>query len=857
MLSTQSVHNATQYKFTVLMYGSSSTALETVTKYFPSTDGDTLTVDIDLSMELAYWSSLLPRLTMISVTVTAIGSGYYLTSNPSDPKEIRIQPSPANLTYSYSDTDDMITIACQNSQNDSAQIVLGLMDPAESSRRVSKTTSSPVDGKYLVNLAGDAVRKVNKDGQQWIVFAESIGDHHSLPSSLTMLPDHVEVLTDTEIKSVVYDDESTKLSFDWNHHYGASAYKASISYSTKDGDILVTEKETSSTNLTVYFDKVVPHWESVFNSIISITATVRALGTGWYINGPPSDLDVTRIAAPSSLSFIATDSEILIIWDTSHGETYNITANGDYGQVKRTSVVGAPDKDSYLLQKRSLLYPSTSPRIKTIKLSIIALKEGYLPSVATTMQASIETQAIVESNMFGAPSGKSFDDGANQPTIVAMKSLAIYHESSIYGLQASYYLADGSVYAGPLHGGQTGHQTVLTFEKQESIIAISALSSNSTKLSQLFIVTQQTEGSFKRYGPYGAAVPSNPDQHIKFSGNVLSLKGNYDENFINAIGFTFTYTYPIILASRQLGGLGGNAFDENTMTHIPRLVTISGINLTYSQEHVSTIQLTYRSPDGASMDGPTHGTAKDNKVDLRFDDYEVVIQVRGDTYYDQELQHPSNVVQQLSFKTLKHDGTTKIYGPYPGNAGQPFNYTFVITGELMGLYGRSGWFLDSLGFYYSLQRTELFGGNGGVAFDVNSIISNISGIKTLKVQSSYKIDAIEVTYFDTLRKPLETPNHGGFTAEGQVTTIEFEEDEEIIQVKLGEYYDTTLETPHYLIGTLQMMTQKEDGSQKVYGPFGSRSTKEFTLDGRVMGFFGRSGWFLDAIGMYYIPFPRH
>ena len=64
--------------------------------------------------------------------------------------------------------------------------------------------------------------------------------------------------------------------------------------------------------------------------------------------------------------------------------------------------------------------------------------------------------------------------------IVGIKRLAIYHETLIHGLQADYFLPTGSDYRVPFHGSQVGKKAILQFDKQESIIALSAVSSSVT-----------------------------------------------------------------------------------------------------------------------------------------------------------------------------------------------------------------------------------------------------------------------------------------------------------------------------------------------------------------------------------------
>ena len=274
------------------------------------------------------------------------------------------------------------------------------------------------------------------------------------------------------------------------------------------------------------------------------------------------------------------------------------------------------------------------------------------------------------------------------------------------------------------------------------------------------------------------------------------------------------------------------------------------MKIQYRHDHILTIQSTYLLQDGKTWEAPTHGIIEGTTENLQFEDGETIIEVSGNTYFDMNLVKPKTIVKQLSFRTQNKAGVTKSYGPYGG--GQQDSPMFTLTGAFLGLFGRSGWFLDSVGVYYSLQRTELFGGSGGNAFDVESI-TNIVAIKALKIWSSSRIASIEVTYLTTAGKTLNALKHGAHNDNGRLNSIEFEEGEEIVQMEIGTYLDNSLLKPKDIVGKLKIVTQKDNGSRKEYGPYGHRSTKEYTLEGRVIAFFGRSGWYLDAIGMYYIP----
>ena len=86
------------------------------------------------------------------------------------------------------------------------------------------------------------------------------------------------------------------------------------------------------------------------------------------------------------------------------------------------------------------------------------------------------------------------------------------------------------------------------------------------------------------------------------------------------------------------------------------------------------------------------------QIKLQFPE-EVLISVSG--HYCPVVYGGGPVIRSLSFKSNK-----RTYGPYGVEEGTPF---YLLTnGYIVGLFGRSGWFLDSLGFYLSPPKPTLF-----------------------------------------------------------------------------------------------------------------------------------------------------
>lgn len=89
--------------------------------------------------------------------------------------------------------------------------------------------------------------------------------------------------------------------------------------------------------------------------------------------------------------------------------------------------------------------------------------------------------------------------------------------------------------------------------------------------------------------------------------------------------------------------------------------------------------------------------------------------------------------------------------------------------------------------------------------------------------------------------------HGG--KGGNLTTITFEKGEEItsIEGKIGRYIDAG-----EIVSQLSIVTMKGGGTFARYGPFGTKGVTDFSINGTILGFYGKYGLFLSRIGCYII-----
>ena len=281
------------------------------------------------------------------------------------------------------------------------------------------------------------------------------------------------------------------------------------------------------------------------------------------------------------------------------------------------------------------------------------------------------------------------------------------------------------------------------------------------------------------------------------------------------------------------GGNGGSAWDDDILAHSPAIVGVRSIAIRHGNQ-VDSLQVTYLLADGSSYTASKHGGGGGTPSSFTLAGDERIIRVEGKTNH--------TLVDQVTFITKNAAGIEKRYGPY-GKTGKT---AFSIDGYVVGFYGRAGNLLDALGVYYlpPLTKSALYGGDGGNAFadPVETNIPPVVNIKRMRIRHGNQVDSIDADYELLGGGVLDGTNHGG--SGGRPTDVSFVEGELIEQMS-GRTNNT-------LVDQITFTTRKPDGSTGKYGPFGKTGRTEFQVDGRIVGFFGRSGNLLDALGVFYV-----
>ncbi|KAB1218458.1 Agglutinin alpha chain [Morella rubra] len=132
-----------------------------------------------------------------------------------------------------------------------------------------------------------------------------------------------------------------------------------------------------------------------------------------------------------------------------------------------------------------------------------------------------------------------------------------------------------------------------------------------------------------------------------------------------------------------------------------------------------------------------------------------------------------------------------------------------------------------------------WGGNGGISWDDGTY----HGVREIIVVYGRCIDSIQMVY-DKNGKPVSAEKHGGVGG-NQITEIKLQYPEEFL-VSVSGHYSPMVHGCSPVIRSLAFKSNK-----RTFGPFGVEEGTPFTFSmdgGIIVGFNGRCGWYLDAIG---------
>ncbi|GLJ20599.1 hypothetical protein SUGI_0375130 [Cryptomeria japonica] len=328
------------------------------------------------------------------------------------------------------------------------------------------------------------------------------------------------------------------------------------------------------------------------------------------------------------------------------------------------------------------------------------------------------------------------------------------------------------------------------------------------------------------------------------------------------------------VAAGPWGGEGGLCWDDEVHAGIRQIIIKSGTA-------IDSIVIDY-DDGGQAKRSVRHGGSGGPETDKITFDYpnEVLLSISG--YYGPFYTNGPSAVRSLTFCT-----NLRKYGPYGVEQGTFFESS-QLGSRIVGFHGRSGLFLDAIGVYNRLfinccsgnkkcdaslllprvvsvvrdivEAVKLtnpqenlkvshlkpvpagpWGGRGGNPWDDGIY----SGIRQIVVGFGTAIDNIIVEYVRN-GQSVWSARRGG-NGGSRTETVKFDYPNEVL-VSISGYYDTFGQSNALTVNSLTFHTNR-----RKYGPFGEEKGTYFTspsTGSKILGFHGRSGWYLDAIGVH-------
>ncbi|CAN6341465.1 unnamed protein product [Urochloa humidicola] len=374
------------------------------------------------------------------------------------------------------------------------------------------------------------------------------------------------------------------------------------------------------------------------------------------------------------------------------------------------------------------------------------------------------------------------------------------------------------------------------------------------------------------YAVYASSQPKpqyanpSPDNDGAVWNKMVSFPSYYGDKGAAAMSSTQTYG--------PWGGSGGTIFDDGVYTGVWQ------INLTRAAG-ISSMKVLY-DRNGQAVWGNKHGFSGGVPSDKIVFDFpsEVLTHITG--YCDSAILMGPTVVRSLTFHTNK-----RTFGPYGDESGTYFSTSFT-NGRIVGFHGREGWYIDGIGVhvqegkvasqrfvsrpttptsplvhYNMLAQTQSdtytnnevaygmvkepvpmgpgpWGGEGGRPWDDGVY----TGVKQIYIMRGAFIGSIQVEY-DRSGYSIWSTRHGN---SGHIThRVKLDYPHEVLTCVYG-YYNTSMEDGPRVLRSLTFITNRGK-----YGPFGDEGGAYFSsamTEGKVVGFHGRSGQHLDAIGVH-------
>ncbi|KAI3887437.1 hypothetical protein MKX03_022117 [Papaver bracteatum] len=398
--------------------------------------------------------------------------------------------------------------------------------------------------------------------------------------------------------------------------------------------------------------------------------------------------------------------------------------------------------------------------------------------------------------------GDPWDDGFH----TTVKQLVIVHGAGIDSIKFEYHDNSGTSFWSQKHGGSGGFKTdkiELDFPG-EYLKSISGYYGSINDWSPVFIRSLTIESSRKKYGPFGSQQGTQFSfPATSFASKIVGFHG-HSSWYLTSIG---VYLEPV---------------DDQVNQNIRPSKALMSSQLVTSQNFVSDFG-THDHTKGYSIVQGSSGHVQDN-------------------FNSNYLLGPSSTTTtptSVRISKVMVKDTTKMTSFV--NILDLCTPTYLQKGSSSNLEG--------------VVSYGPWGGNGGSTFDDEVY----TGIRQVNLTRSTALVSIEILY-DRNGQPIWGNKNGGAGGKNlekasfpiymlfDYCTIVFDYPFESLTHITG-FYGPLMFVGPTVIKSLTFHTTEQPIGNKKYGPFTCYSIT-VPLNGMVIGFHGRGGWFIDSIGVH-------
>nr|ABA94721.1 Jacalin-like lectin domain containing protein [Oryza sativa Japonica Group] len=430
-------------------------------------------------------------------------------------------------------------------------------------------------------------------------------------------------------------------------------------------------------------------------------------------------------------------------------------------------------------------------------------------------------------------------------------SLMIGCGEVIYSIAFSYYDYNGQQHkVGPWGGDgpDKGVNHTIQFSLSEYLTGISGTIASSPYgviITSLTLVTNT-----RTYGPYGQ-VGGTPFQiPIQIKGSIVGFFGRVGW-YVDAFGIYVNpnqdATHEDEAAVVKIGPWGANEGEAHDIDVLPcRLESVA----ICSSDYVESFGFSYSDRSGHQHTAGPWGRPGGNTHTVQLGSSEFLIGFSGTTGPSSTLA--KDVVTSLTLIT-----NARSYGPFGQVEGSPFQVPMRNNASIIGFFGRGDLYVNAIGVYINPEQEKIeqeagitkigpWGGNGGNAQDID-ITMQPQRLESITISCGAVVDSLAFTYADKNGHKHAAGPWGGNG--GRIHKIELGPSEFVTKVygTIGPFgkFSSVITSIHF--------TTNADR----YGPFGQGTGTRFEApmhsDGSIVGFFGRTSSYVDAIGFYVVP----